>query len=172
MIIDFQFLNEEKVLLFLICFYQSLNFELNLQFIYQLTTGFNSNLLSGPILLFSLIYKVIEKYLTDLLMELSPSQNNITDYYISNFLLSRPPLKNLNSCVILQVECTDPSRMVRPEPIFANKPIETFRQYEGTSSIHERVFRTYKLMHTHQTTEFAQRKVQRQLIDVIFSILM
>jgi inositol oxygenase len=49
--------------------------------------------------------------------------------------------------------------MVRPEPIFANKPIEAFRHYEGTSSIHERVFRTYKLMHTHQTTEFAQRKV-------------
>ncbi|XP_057381744.1 inositol oxygenase-like [Daphnia carinata] len=58
-----------------------------------------------------------------------------------------------------QVECTDISRMIRPEPIFANKPIEAFRQYDGIDSIHERVFRTYKLMHTYQTTEFAQGKL-------------
>lgn len=49
--------------------------------------------------------------------------------------------------------------MVRPEPIFANKPMESFRDYEGKSDIHERVRRTYKLMHTHQTMEFAQNKV-------------
>ena len=49
--------------------------------------------------------------------------------------------------------------MVRPEPIFANKPIEAFRDYDGKSAIHERVRRTYQLMHTHQTMDFSQRKV-------------
>lgn len=58
-----------------------------------------------------------------------------------------------------QVECTDISRMFRPEPTFANKPIEAFRQYDGNDSIHQRVFRTYRLMHTHQTMEFAQGKL-------------
>lgn len=53
--------------------------------------------------------------------------------------------------------------MVRPEPIFANKPVETFRDYDGNSEIHERVRRTYKLMHTHQTMDFAQGKVHMNL---------
>lgn len=91
------------------------------------------------------------------------AQKKITDYIYKTFynFLGRVrfPKILLMPVFVYQVECTDPSRMVRPEPIFANKPIEAFRQYEGNSSIHERVFRTYKLMHTHQTTEFAQRKV-------------
>lgn len=59
----------------------------------------------------------------------------------------------------MQVECTDVSRMHRPEPKFANKPLEAFRQYDAIGGIMERVRRTYKLMHTHQTLDFARRKV-------------
>ena len=51
--------------------------------------------------------------------------------------------------------------MVRPEPIFANKPLEAFRHYDGNDPIHERVRRTYRLMHTNQTVEFAQNKVNK-----------
>lgn len=60
--------------------------------------------------------------------------------------------------------------MFRPEPTFANKPIEAFRQYDGNDSIHQRVFRTYRLMHTHQTMEFAQGKVNDKLLPTLRSI--
>lgn len=53
----------------------------------------------------------------------------------------------------------DPSRVIRPETVFANKPIEAFRDYYGKDEIHERVRKTYKLMHTHQTLDFARGKV-------------
>lgn len=58
-----------------------------------------------------------------------------------------------------KIECTDVSRLVRPEAVFANKPIETFRVYDAKlGGIQERVKRTYTLMHTHQTMEFVQKK--------------
>lgn len=65
-----------------------------------------------------------------------------------------------------KVDCTDPSRLVRPESVFANKPLESFRIYDAKlGGIQERVKRTYTLMHTHQTVEFVQQKVYQSLIN-------
>jgi hypothetical protein len=52
----------------------------------------------------------------------------------------------------------DPSELLRPEPSFAKKPVAQFRDYtiDENDPIKERVRRTYKEMHTHQTVQFVQ----------------
>ena len=58
------------------------------------------------------------------------------------------------------VVCTDVSRLLRPEAVFStNKAPDAFRNYESVGGIHDRVRRTYHLMHTHQTMQFSQGKV-------------
>lgn len=169
MLIDFQFFNEESVpLIYFIC-HRTLNSTSSSSlsatkkniFLISFGVKYRSNFKAMLIILY-LLEKNLSGPLAAERLSLT-AQKKITDYIYKTFyyFLGRVtfPKILLMPVFVYQVECTDPSRMVRPEPIFANKPIEAFRQYEGNSSIHERVFRTYKLMHTHQTTEFAQRKV-------------
>jgi len=67
-----------------------------------------------------------------------------------------------------RVVCTDVSRLIRPEAVFStNKPVDAFRNYENVGGIHDRVRNTYKLMHTHQTMEFSQRKVNCSLLRIL-----
>jgi len=70
-------------------------------------------------------------------------------------------LKDFGSDFQSDVTCLDPSRLLRPEAVFANKSLDAFRNYEvdEEDEIRRRVRRTYRMMHTHQTLEFARRKV-------------
>ncbi|XP_063923890.1 inositol oxygenase [Zophobas morio] len=59
------------------------------------------------------------------------------------------------------VKVIDPSELLRPEPAFAKKPVAQFRDYsiDENDPIKERVRKTYKEMHTHQTVAFVQEKI-------------
>lgn len=59
------------------------------------------------------------------------------------------------------IKVIDPSELLRPEPAFAKKPVGQFRDYsiDENDPIKERVRKTYKEMHTHQTVEFVQGKI-------------
>ncbi|XP_019876172.1 inositol oxygenase [Aethina tumida] len=59
------------------------------------------------------------------------------------------------------ISIIDPSEIHRPEPKFAKKPVEKFRDYtvDENDPIKERVRRTYKEMHTHQTVDFVLSKI-------------
>lgn len=52
----------------------------------------------------------------------------------------------------------DVSELLRPEPKFVDKEVSKFRDYtvDETDPLKERVRRTYKLMHTHQTVDFVK----------------
>lgn len=60
------------------------------------------------------------------------------------------------------IKVIDPSELLRPEPSFAKKPVAQFRDYtiDENDPIKERVRRTYKEMHTHQTVQFVQDKIK------------
>ena len=55
----------------------------------------------------------------------------------------------------------DPSEHLRPEPIFAQKPVAKFRDFtiDPADPIKERVRETYLEMHRHQTLSFVQNKM-------------
>ncbi|XP_021941987.1 inositol oxygenase isoform X1 [Zootermopsis nevadensis] len=59
------------------------------------------------------------------------------------------------------VDVMDPSLLLRPEPIFATKPIGMFRDYsvDPEDPIKERVRVTYHKMHTYQTVDFVRGKM-------------
>lgn len=52
----------------------------------------------------------------------------------------------------------DVSELMRPEPKFVDKEVSKFRDYtvDENDPLKERVRRTYKLMHTHQTVDFVK----------------
>jgi len=52
------------------------------------------------------------------------------------------------------------SCLLRSEAVVANKSLDTFRSYDinDEDDIQRRVRQTYRMMHTHQTLEFAKRK--------------
>uniref|UniRef100_A0A182P8Z2 Inositol oxygenase n=1 Tax=Anopheles epiroticus TaxID=199890 RepID=A0A182P8Z2_9DIPT len=52
----------------------------------------------------------------------------------------------------------DVSELLRPEPKFVDKEVSKFRDYtvDENDPLKERVRRTYKLMHTHQTVDFVK----------------
>jgi inositol oxygenase len=61
----------------------------------------------------------------------------------------------------------DPSLLLRPEPMFAAKPIGMFRDYsvDPKDPIKERVRVTYHKMHTYQTFDFVRGKKSITLHD-------
>jgi inositol oxygenase len=52
----------------------------------------------------------------------------------------------------------DPSELLRPELLFADKEISKFRDYtiDTADPLKERVRNTYKLMHENQTVQFVK----------------
>ncbi|CAL8143389.1 unnamed protein product [Orchesella dallaii] len=74
-------------------------------------------------------------------------------------------MRNLGATMIQTpletVAYVDPSEHLRPEPVFAAKPVGTFRDYsiDLNDPIKERVRKTYLDMHTNQTVDFVQAKV-------------
>lgn len=62
------------------------------------------------------------------------------------------------------VTLLDPSEHLRPEPVYAGKLKNEFRNYEINSEdpIKERVRRTYEQMHTNQTVEFVKCKREQE----------
>ncbi|RZC41904.1 inositol oxygenase, partial [Asbolus verrucosus] len=67
------------------------------------------------------------------------------------------------------VKVIDPSELLRPEPIFAKKPVGQFRDYsvDENDPIKERVRRTYKEMHTHQTVAFSTIKSSLERLNAL-----
>jgi inositol oxygenase len=65
-------------------------------------------------------------------------------------------LKKISKCPAV----LDPSEHLRPEPVYAGKLKNEFRNYEinPENLIQERVRKTYEEMHTHQTVEFVKCK--------------
>lgn len=65
--------------------------------------------------------------------------------------------------ILNTVSIIDPSELHRPEPKFAAKPIEEFRDFSENKDdpIKERVKRTYTEMHTHQTVDFVRGKHEK-----------
>jgi len=64
-----------------------------------------------------------------------------------------------------QIFMIDPSEHMRPEEVFANKPIDAFRDYsiDENDPIKERVRKTYLEMHTKQTMEFVQGRIEHYM---------
>jgi inositol oxygenase len=60
-----------------------------------------------------------------------------------------------------EVRYIDPSEHLRPEAVFADKPIDAFRDYsiDENDPIKERVRKTYLEMHTHQSVQFVQSRI-------------
>uniref|UniRef100_A0A182YIC0 Inositol oxygenase n=1 Tax=Anopheles stephensi TaxID=30069 RepID=A0A182YIC0_ANOST len=60
--------------------------------------------------------------------------------------------------VVLRPNVLDVSELLRPEPKFVDKEVSKFRDYtvDENDPLKERVRRTYKLMHTHQTVDFVK----------------
>lgn len=54
----------------------------------------------------------------------------------------------------------DVSELMRPEPLFASKPVSRYRDYniDYLDPIKERVRITYTEMHTNQTVDFVKSK--------------
>nr|CAG4644036.1 EOG090X07RL [Lepidurus arcticus] len=75
--------------------------------------------------------------------------------------LQQPVVAKLAEIGNNKVSFVDPSLLLRPEAIFANKPIEAFRDYscDDEDPIKARVRRTYLDMHTYQTADFVKRKM-------------
>jgi len=59
------------------------------------------------------------------------------------------------------VNYVDPSELLRPEAVFAAKPVGAYRDYtvDDTDPIRERVRKTYLEMHTNQTVEFVKGRL-------------
>lgn len=59
----------------------------------------------------------------------------------------------------------DVSELLRPEKTFADKEVSKFRDYtvDDNDPLKERVRRTYKLMHTHQTVDFVKGRHEEWL---------
>jgi inositol oxygenase len=73
-----------------------------------------------------------------------------------------------DSALLLQtpsekIRFLDPSEHLRPEPSFASKPLQAYRDYsiDENDPIKERVRRTYLEMHTNQTVAFVQSRIER-----------
>ncbi|XP_077288222.1 myo-inositol oxygenase isoform X2 [Arctopsyche grandis] len=66
---------------------------------------------------------------------------------------------------LLEINLVDPSQLLRPEEIYNGKPVNAFRDYsiDDDDPIKSRVQNTYKLMHTHQTVNFVNEKMQKWL---------
>jgi len=62
-----------------------------------------------------------------------------------------------------KIRFLDPSEHLRPEPAFATKPIQAFRDFsiDENDPIKERIRRTYIEMHTNQTVAFVQSRIDR-----------
>jgi inositol oxygenase len=60
-----------------------------------------------------------------------------------------------------KIRFLDPSELLRPEPSFAAKPLEAFRDYsiDVNDPIKERVRKTYLEMHTNQTVAFVRQRI-------------
>ncbi|XP_059048205.1 inositol oxygenase-like [Achroia grisella] len=69
------------------------------------------------------------------------------------------------SADIKGISIIDPSQLLRPEPVFHDKPIDAFRDYtiDDSDPIKERVRRTYYLMHTHVTVDLVKQKREKWL---------
>lgn len=62
----------------------------------------------------------------------------------------------------------DPSELLRPEPLFAQKPVAQFRDYtvDEDDPLKERVRKTYHEMHTKQTVDFVKGNLELGLQTV------
>lgn len=81
---------------------------------------------------------------------------DITD----NFLIGRKDNNYLNKKYLQpSVSILDPSDVYRPDiSTYADKDVKDFRTYvvDETDPIKDRVYQTYKAMHTNQTVDFVQ----------------
>ncbi|CAG4932045.1 unnamed protein product [Colias eurytheme] len=61
------------------------------------------------------------------------------------------------------VAMIDPSQLLRPEPVFTDKPINAYRDYsiDESDPIKERVRRTYYEMHTKMTVDLVKEKREK-----------
>lgn len=63
-----------------------------------------------------------------------------------------------------EISLIDPSQLLRPEPVFNDKPLEAFRDYtvDDDDPIKARVRKTYYDMHTNVTVELVKRKYEKE----------
>ena len=60
-----------------------------------------------------------------------------------------------------EISLIDPSQLLRPEPVFNDKPLEAFRDYtvDDNDPVRARVRKTYYDMHTNVTVELVKREL-------------